>query len=161
MELRYVEMPKMAAALDKNDKLQLWSKLLSAKTLKDVDKLKGLGVDIMSKATVKILELTEDERLRQIARAREDARVIERLVANANWRRGMAEGEVIGEARGEARGKAIGKAIGEAKAIQRFLDSGIPLAAVAEAYGRSEAEIQEMLERVSDLQSTSDNNTML
>ena len=50
-------------------------------------------------------ELSEDAKIRQMAQAREHARVNRLIIEGASFREGMEKGLAEGEARGEARGR--------------------------------------------------------
>ncbi|MGN0609523.1 MAG: hypothetical protein ACI4J6_09975 [Oscillospiraceae bacterium] len=82
-------------------------------------------VPAISKAVMIIHEMSEDEKVQEIARIREKALHDEATALGHARREGRAEGRAEGKAEGRAEGRAEGEQIGMNKAIEAMRRSGM------------------------------------
>lgn len=89
----FFELKKINRNIDKADRKKLWLQLLNAETEEDLDMIKEAGVDEINKAIVIMHEMSEDEKIQEMARLRE--KWIRDEVSNREFYRkqGKAEGE--------------------------------------------------------------------
>lgn len=134
--IHFFELKKVGKKVNPNNRRELWMQFLNADSEEDFEVLKQTNVPIMNKAVNVIYDLSEDTRIREMARIREKALHDEAsALANAK-NEGRAEGISIGEAKGRAEGKAEGISIGEENAVNKMI-------AKMRKKGMSEEEIKE------------------
>ena len=86
--------------------------------------IKEAGVDEINKAIVIMHEMSEDEKIQEMARLRE--KWIRDEVSNREFykKQGKAEGRAEGKAEGRAEGKAEGEANKEREIISKLIQNG-------------------------------------
>ena len=134
--IHFFELKKVGKKVNPNNRRELWMQFLNADSEEDFEVLKQTNVPIMNKAVNVIYDLSEDTRIREMARIREKA-LHDEASALANAKN---EGISIGEAKGRAEGKAEGISIGEAKGRTEERNS---LIEKMRKRGMSEEEIKE------------------
>lgn len=98
----YFELKKIGKNIDKNNKQELWLRLINAETEDEIDMLQQTGVKQIQDAVVVLHKMSADEKTRELAEMREKALHIE-ATEKAHAR---AEGEAVGLKKGEKRKEA-------------------------------------------------------
>ncbi|MCL2054450.1 MAG: Rpn family recombination-promoting nuclease/putative transposase [Oscillospiraceae bacterium] len=129
-EIHYFELHKIGKAIDKSDIMRLWLQLINAETEEELVMLEQTGFEPIQKAVRVIRDMSEDTRIREMARAREEAWISEALRMGAARKEGMLEGEEKGMQKG----------------IQKGIKEGLEIAAESmRKCGMSEDEIERVL----------------
>jgi len=121
--IHFFELKKVVGKIDLNDRKELWMRLIKADSEEEFQMLAKTKEPVIEKAVKVIFDMSEDTRIREMARQRE-----KRLHDEASLMQGAKnEGIAIGEARGikigEARGIKIGEAQGKEQAkLKAILD---------------------------------------
>jgi len=103
--IHFFELKKVGKKVNPNNRRELWMQFLNADSEEDFEVLKQTNVPIMNKAVNVIYDLSEDTRIREMARIREKALHDEAsALANAE-NKGIEKGISIGEAKGRAEGR--------------------------------------------------------
>lgn len=114
--MHFFELKKVNKKVDPNNRRELWMQFLNADSEEDFEMLKQTNVPIINKAVNVIYDLSEDTRMREMARIREKALHDEASALsnakNEGLKEGRAEGITIGEANKEASLVANMRAIG-------------------------------------------------
>ncbi len=98
--MHFFELKKVGKKVNPNNRRELWMHFLNADSEEDLEMLKHTNVPIMNKAVNVIYDLSEDTRIREMARIREKALHDEAsALANAE-NKGIEKGISIGEAKG-------------------------------------------------------------
>lgn len=98
----YFELKKIGKNIDKNNKQELWLRLINAETEDELDMLQQTGVKQIQDAVVVLHKMSADEKTRELAEMREKALHIE--ATEKSYAR--AEGEAVGLKKGRAEGRA-------------------------------------------------------
>ena len=98
----YFELKKIGKNFDKNNKQELWLRLINAETEDELDMLQQTGVKSIQDAVVVLHKMSADEKTRELAEMREKALHIE--ATEKSYAR--AEGEAAGLKKGRAEGRA-------------------------------------------------------
>ena len=122
--IHFFELKKVGKKVNPNNRRDLWMQFLNADSEEDFEVLKQTNVPIMNKAVNVIYDLSEDTRIREMARIREKA-LHDEASALAN-----AKNE------GKAEGRAEGISIGEENAVNKMIEK-------MRKRGMSEDEIKE------------------
>ena len=101
----YFELKKIGKNFDKNNKQELWLRLINAETEDELDMLQQTGVKQIQDAVVVLHKMSADEKTRELAEMREKALHI--------------------EATEKAHAKAEGRAEGRADLLEELLKQGI------------------------------------
>ncbi|WP_337404189.1 Rpn family recombination-promoting nuclease/putative transposase [Porcipelethomonas sp.] len=134
--IHFFELKKVGKEVNPNNRRELWMQFLNASSEEEFEVLKQTNVPIMNKAVNIIYDLSEDTKIREMARLREKALHDEAsALANAK-NEGKAEGRAEGISIGEAKGRAEGKAEAETDIIKKM-----------KAYGMSEEQIKAILSK--------------
>ena len=134
--IHFFELKKVGKKVNPNNRRELWMQFLNASSEEEFEVLKQTNVPIMNKAVNIIYDLSEDTKIREMARLREKALHDEAsALANAK-NEGKAEGRAEGISIGEAKGRAEGKAEAEADIIKKM-----------KAYGMTEEQIKAILSK--------------
>lgn len=104
--IHFFELKKVGKEVNPNNRRELWMQFLNADSEEEFEVLKQTNVPIMNKAVNIIYDLSEDTKIREMARLREKA-LHDEASALANAKN---EGISIGEAKGRAEGKAEAEA---------------------------------------------------
>ena len=131
--IHFFELKKVGKKPDPKNSRKLWLQFINADSEEEFEMISQTNIPIMQKAVNVIYDMSEDTRIREIARLREKALHDEAsAIKNAKMEgeaigvvKGRAEGEAIGIAKGEARGMAKGEAIGIAKGEASGMAKGI------------------------------------
>ncbi len=127
--IHFFELKKVGKEVNPNNRRELWMQFLNASSEEEFEVLKQTNVPIMNKAVNIIYDLSEDTKIREMARLREKA-LHDEASALAN-----AKNE------GRAEGRAEGISIGEENAVNKMI-------AAMKATGFSEEQIQDMLNKM-------------
>ena len=104
--IHFFELKKVGKEVNPNNRRELWMQFLNADSEEDFEVLKQTNVPIMNKAVNVIYDLSEDTKIREMARLREKALHDEAsALANAE-NKGIEKGISIGEAKGRAEAEA-------------------------------------------------------
>ena len=106
--IHFFELKKVGRKPNPHNSRELWLQFINADSEEDLEMISQTNVPIMQKAVNVIYDMSEDTKIREIARLREKALHDE---ASA-LKNAKAEGEAIGIAKGEAIGVAKGEVIG-------------------------------------------------
>ena len=131
--IHFFELKKVGKEVNPNNRRELWMQFLNASSEEEFEVLKQTNVPIMNKAVNIIYDLSEDTKIREMARLREKALHDE---ASA-----LANAENKGIEKGRAEGRAEGISIGEENAVNKMI-------AAMKATGFSEEQIQDMLNKM-------------
>ena len=123
--IHFFELKKVGKKVDPNNRRELWMQFLNADSEEEFEVLKQTNVPIMNKAVNVIYDLSEDTRIRELARIREKA----------------LHDEASALANAENKGIEKGISIGEENAINKMLTA-------MKETGFSEEQIQEMLRKM-------------
>ena len=119
--IHFFELKKVSRKPDPNNSRELWLQFINADSEEELDMLDRTNVPIMKKAVNVIYDMSEDTKIREIARLREKALHDEASAlknAKAEGReKGRAEGRAEGEANIIAKMKAFGMTDEQIKAI--------------------------------------------
>jgi predicted transposase/invertase (TIGR01784 family) len=126
--IHFFELKKVGKKVNPNNRRELWMQFLNASSEEEFEVLKQTNVPIMNKAVNIIYDLSEDTKIREMARLREKALHDE---ASA-----LANAENKGIEKGRAEGRAEGISIGEENAVNKMIKK-------MRKRGMSEEEIKE------------------
>lgn len=118
--MHFFELKKVGKNVDSNNRKELWMQFLNADSEEDLEMLKQSNVPIITKAVSIIYDLSEDTKIREMARLREKT-LHDEASALANAK---SEGEAIGLEKGEAIGLEKGKTEERAETIARMKSLG-------------------------------------
>lgn len=108
--IHFFELKKVGKEVNPNNRRELWMQFLNADSEEEFEVLKQTNVPIMNKAVNIIYDLSEDTKIREMARLREKA-LHDEASALAN-----AKNE------GKAEGRAEGISIGEENAVNKMIE---------------------------------------
>lgn len=104
--IHFFELKKVGKEVNPNNRRELWMQFLNADSEEEFEVLKQTNVPIMNKAVNIIYDLSEDTKIREMARLREKALHDEAsALANAE-NKGIEKGISIGESKGRAEAEA-------------------------------------------------------
>ena len=118
--IHFFELKKVNKKPNPDSRRELWLQFINADSEEDFEMISRTNVPIMQKAVQVIYDLSEDTRIRELARLREKA-LHDEVSAIKNAK---AEGELIGLEKGEAIGLEKGEAIGLEKGEAIGLEKG-------------------------------------
>ena len=98
----YFELKKIGKNFDKNNKQELWLRLINAETEDELDMLQQTGVKSIQDAVVVLHKMSADEKTRELAEMREKALHIEATEKSYARAEGRAEGRDEGIAEGRS-----------------------------------------------------------
>jgi predicted transposase/invertase (TIGR01784 family) len=142
LSIHFFELKKIGKELDKNNSKKLWLQLINAETEEELDMLAKTEAPEIKKAVVILRNMSDDDRIREMARVREKAIWDETSALNSARREGEAKGRAEGEAKGRAEGEAKGRAEGEAKGRA---EGEAKIIAKMRAAGMSDSDIEKIL----------------
>ena len=116
-----------------NNSRELWLQFINADSEEDFEMISQTNVPIMKKAVNVIYDMSEDTKIREIARLREKALHDEASALKNAKAEGMAEGIEVGMAKGMAKGIAKERA----DAISRMRALGFTAEQVRKMYPES------------------------
>ena len=123
--IHFFELKKVGKEVNPNNRRELWMQFLNADSEEEFEVLKQTNVPIMNKAVNVIYDLSEDTKIREMARLREKALHDEAsALANAE-NKGIEKGISIGEAKGRAEGISIGEENAVNKMIEKMRKRGM------------------------------------
>jgi predicted transposase/invertase (TIGR01784 family) len=105
LDIHFFELTKIAKTIDKDDRMQLWLQLINAETEEEFDMLTQTGVEPIKKAVYTLYQMSEDERIRELARVREKALHDEATLLATARREGLERGIAEGMEKGIAEGR--------------------------------------------------------
>ena len=100
--IMFMELPKIDAMIDKNDRRKLWLQFIKSETKEELDMLERTEVPEIKKAIVTLHQMTADERVREEVRMRMKNMLDENTAKENARREGLAEGEAKGRAKERA-----------------------------------------------------------
>ena len=118
--IHFFELKKVGKKPNPTNRRELWLQFINADSEEEFNMLEQTNVPIMQKAVRVIYDMSEDTRVKEIARMREKALHDE---ASA-LKNAKEEGEAIGEKRGRAEERALAQAR-ENNAIQKMRELGL------------------------------------
>mgnify|MGYP004522068951 FL=1 len=128
----YFELKKIGKNFDKNNKQELWLRLINAETEDELDMLQQTGVKSIQDAVVVLHKMSADEKTRELAEMREKALHIE--ATEKSYAR--AEGEAAGLKKGEAIGLKKGERRKEAEILANLKAMGLSEEQIKQALGK-------------------------
>lgn len=120
--IHFFELKKLGRKPNPKSSRELWLQFINADSEEEFDMIEATNIPIMQKAVRVIYDMSEDAKLREIARLREKALHDEASALKNAKAEGLAEGEVIGIQKGRAEERAAAaerekNAIEELKAL--------------------------------------------
>ncbi len=114
--IHFFELKKINKKINKNNRMELWLQLINAESEEELEMLRQTNVPEIQKAVMVIHQMSEDEKIQELARLREKA-LHDEASALGHARRegeqiGMEKGEKIGIEKGEKIGIEKGERIG-------------------------------------------------
>jgi predicted transposase/invertase (TIGR01784 family) len=100
--IHFFELKKINKQVNKNNRMELWLQLINAESEEELDMLQQTEVQPIQKAVMIIHQMSDDEKIQELARLREKALHDEASALSTARKEGRAEGEVIGVAKGRA-----------------------------------------------------------
>ena len=119
--IHFFELKKVGKKPDPHNSRELWLQFINADSEEDFDMIDRTNVPIMQKAVHVIYDMSEDTRIREIARLREKALHDEASALKSAKNEGIAQGI----AQGMAQGMAQGEAMERNRTIERMKDLGM------------------------------------
>jgi predicted transposase/invertase (TIGR01784 family) len=92
MNIHFFELPKVSRNLNKNNRKELWMQFIKADSEEEFEMLKNTNVAEIVNATNVILDMSEDTRMRELARWREKAAHDRASALSSAKREGINEG---------------------------------------------------------------------
>lgn len=132
--IHFFELKKVGRKPNPNNSRELWLQFINADSEEEFEMISQTNVPIMKKAVNVIYDMSEDTKIREIARLREKALHDEASALKNAKAEGMAEGIEVGVVKGRAEGKAEGKAEERANAIIRMRALGFTEEQVRKMY---------------------------
>ena len=86
------ELPKISKKVNKDDIMELWLQLINAETEEELEMLNQTGVAPIQRAVYVLHQMSEDEKIQEMARLREKALLDEATAVSGAKREGMREG---------------------------------------------------------------------
>ena len=111
--IHFFELKKINKQVNKNNRKELWLQLINAESEEELDMLQQTNVQPIQKAVMIIHQMSDDEKIQELARLREKA-LHDEASALSSARR---EGEAVGVAKGAAKERA--------SAIERMRQDGL------------------------------------
>ena len=71
--IHFFELKKIGKKINKNNRMELWLQLINAESEEELNMIKETNIPIMEKAVMIIHQMSDDEKLQEIARLREKA----------------------------------------------------------------------------------------
>lgn len=96
--IHFFELKKIGKKVNKNDRMELWLQLINAESEEELDMIKETNIPVMEKAVMIIHQMSDDEKIQEIARLREKALHDEASALSNARREGKAEGLAEGRA---------------------------------------------------------------
>jgi len=96
MGFHFFELPKLPADIENGDMLLLWLSLFKAETEEELEKIRAMGVPVMSQAINAYYKITASPEFRELERMREKARHDEAQALHHAQQKGRAEGRAEG-----------------------------------------------------------------
>ena len=104
--IHFFELKKVGRKPNPNNSRELWLQFINADSEEEFEMISQTNVPIMKKAVNVIYDMSEDTKIREIARLREKALHDEASALKNAKAEGMAEGIEVGVVKGRAEGKA-------------------------------------------------------
>ena len=120
--IHFFELKKISKKANKNDLAELWLQLINAETEEELDMLEKTGVDSIQKAVYVLHQMSDDEKVREMARIREKA--------------------LHDEASAMSGAKSEGRVEGRVEVARNLLDMNLPVEQIKKATGLSHREIE-------------------
>lgn len=117
--IHFFELKKVGRKPNPNNSRELWLQFINADSEEEFEMISQTNVPIMKKAVNVIYDMSEDTKIREIARLREKALHDEASALKNAKEEGKEEGRAEGIKVGMIKGRAEGKAEGEANGIAK------------------------------------------
>jgi predicted transposase/invertase (TIGR01784 family) len=150
LEIHYLELTKLGEKkMEELSKVELWLEFLKEGGKEgNRDRLERLKErsDIMTTAIEKLEEISADEKMRELYRARGKARLD--MVSKLKYaeRKGIEKGRVEGKAEGKAEGREEGRIEERKKLAKKLLNDGLEAILVSKYTNLSVEELKELIE---------------
>jgi len=127
--IHFFELKKINKKINKNNRMELWLQLINAESEEELEMLRQTNVPEIQKAVMVIHQMSEDEKIQELARLREKA-LHDEASALGHARRegeqiGIEKGEKIGIEKGERIGIEKGKEEERANIAARLKELGL------------------------------------
>ena len=135
--IHFFELKKVGRKPNPNNSRELWLQFINADSEEEFEMISQTNVPIMKKAVNVIYDMSEDTKIREIARLREKALHDEASALKNAKAEGMAEGIEVGVVKGRAEGEANGIAKEKANVISRMRANGFTDEQIRKIYPES------------------------
>ena len=133
--IHFFELKKVGRKPNPDNSRELWLQFINADSEEEFEMISQTNVPIMKKAVNVIYDMSEDTKIREIARLREKALHDEASALKNAKAEGMAEGIEVGMAKGIEKGMAKGIAKERADAISRMRALGFTEEQIKAVFG--------------------------
>ena len=140
--IHFFELKKVGKKPDPKNSRELWLQFINADSEEALDMISQTNVPIMKKAVNIIYDMSEDTKIREIARLREKALHDEASALKKATEEGIAKGRAEGEAKGLIKGRAEGRAEGKAEGAAK---KQAELIANMKAFGMTDEQINAII----------------
>ena len=139
--IHFFELRKVGKKVNPNNRRELWIQFINADSEEEFKMLAETKIPTIEKAVKVILDMSEDTKIREMARQREKM-----LHDEASLIQGAKnEGIAIGEARGIEIGKAEGERNEKIKMAKKLLDLKMSITEIENITGLTTEEIKEIV----------------
>ncbi|MCL2019087.1 MAG: Rpn family recombination-promoting nuclease/putative transposase [Oscillospiraceae bacterium] len=132
----FFELKKISKNANKNNRKELWLQLINAESKEELDMLAQTGVEPIQKAVYTLYQMSEDEKIQEMAHQREIS------LHDEATRMGSARRE--GRAEGRTEGRAEGRTEGILNVARNALQRKMPIADIADITGLPLKEIERL-----------------
>ena len=94
--IHFFELKKINKQVNKNNRMELWLQLINAESEEELDMLQQTEVQPIQKAVMIIHQMSDDEKIQELARLREKALHDEASALSTARKEGRAEGLAVG-----------------------------------------------------------------
>lgn len=122
--IHFFELKKVGRKPNPGNSCELWLQFINADSEEDLKMIEATNIPIMQKAVRVIYDMSEDAKIREIARLREKALHDEASALKNAKAEGIAEGEAIGIIKGRAEERAAAQAR-EKNAVEKMKALGL------------------------------------
>ena len=138
--IHFFELKKINKNVNPDNRMQLWLQLINAETEEELNMLENTNIPTIQKAVLVIKEMSEDEKIQEIAHIREK-QLHDEATALGNAKRegiaeGIAQGITQGIAQGIIEGVNKGKTEERLEIENRLRSLGLPEDVINKAMGR-------------------------
>jgi len=128
----FFELKKISKNANKNNRKELWLQLINAESKEELDMLAQTGVEPIQKAVYTLYQMSEDEKIQELAHQREISLHDEATRMGSARREGLVEG------------RAEGRREGMIKVAREMLEDNMPIPQIAKYSGLTLKEIENL-----------------